>query len=231
MFLFSQRTNHFFSYFIVSFCSIICIVNFYSFLTSALTGFFFLIVNIFVSALMVIFARNPINALFFLISTFFNTSILLVILSNDFLAIIFVLIYIGAISVFFLFMIMMLNVNSNGTKGIANKMYRLSVFKMCFFLSSGFTLFGLLTQFLHVGLEKNLVLSYNFTASKFSGFALSANTYELIGHFFYTYYSVPLILIGIFLLVIMIGVIILPIVVQRFMLPTKIISSVFLKTR
>jgi NADH-quinone oxidoreductase subunit J len=202
-------------------------INFYSFFTSTLTGFFFLIVNILVSALMVLLAKNPINALFFLISTFFNTSIFLVILNHDFLAIVFVLIYIGAISVFFLFMIMMLNVNA----GKIDKHHRASLLlKVGFIGVSFFTTFGILSCFLRVGLEKNLILAHNFTSSKFHGFALSVNTYELIGHFLYTYYSLSLLLVGIFLLVIMIGVIVLPVVVQRFTAPTKMVSSVFLKS-
>jgi len=57
----------------------------------------------------VILANNPIFSLFFLITLFFSSVLLLFSLKIEFLAMIYLIIYIGAISILFLFVIMIFN--------------------------------------------------------------------------------------------------------------------------
>lgn len=178
---------------------------------------------------MVILAKNPINALFFLISTFFNSSLLLIAVNIDFLAIIFVIVYIGAISVFFLFMIMMLNISGLESLRQQGKPGRL-VLQSFFFIVSLLVSVYFLVNFLAFGFDKNLMLAQNLTSLKFNAFFLTGNVYEIIGHYMYTYYGVSLVLISIFLLVVMIGVIVLPVLVQKDSTTLKKGSSVFLRT-
>ncbi len=64
-----------------------------------------------VSALMVIFARNPVHSVLFLILAFVNASGLFVLLGAEFLAMILVVVYVGAVAVLFLFVVMMLDVD------------------------------------------------------------------------------------------------------------------------
>jgi NADH:ubiquinone oxidoreductase subunit 6 (subunit J) len=59
---------------------------------------------------MLLFTNNPINAVLFLICIFLNFSILLILLGFNFLGLVFLLIYIGAIAIFFLFILMMINI-------------------------------------------------------------------------------------------------------------------------
>jgi NADH-quinone oxidoreductase subunit J len=201
--------------------------NLFIFFTSSLVGFFFFAINIIMSALMVVFSRNPINSLFFLIATFFNTSIFLVLLDMDFLAIVFIIVYVGAIAVFFLFMIMLLNISSYGTFFLS------PVEKVCnliYLLTASIGSGTLLVQFLRLGLEKNMFSSLNPTQLKFGFFELHKNIYGLIGHFFYTYYGFSLILISVFLLILMVGVIILPVFSQKYRVTIYKSNPIFLKT-
>jgi NADH:ubiquinone oxidoreductase subunit 6 (subunit J) len=58
----------------------------------------------------VVFSINPIHSILFLILVFFNISGILILLGLEYFALIFIIIYVGAISVLFLFIIMMLNI-------------------------------------------------------------------------------------------------------------------------
>lgn len=63
------------------------------------------------AALRVITARNPVHAVLFLVLAFFSASCLWMQLRAEFLAIVLVLVYVGAVMVFFLFVVMMLDIN------------------------------------------------------------------------------------------------------------------------
>ncbi|VAV97095.1 NADH-ubiquinone oxidoreductase chain J [hydrothermal vent metagenome] len=63
------------------------------------------------SAVMVIFARNPVHSVLFLILTFVNAAGLFVIIGAEFLAMILIVVYVGAVAVLFLFVVMMLDID------------------------------------------------------------------------------------------------------------------------
>ncbi len=63
------------------------------------------------SALMVVFAKNPVRAVLFLILAFFSAAGLFVLLGAEFLAMILVIVYVGAVAVLFLFVVMMLDID------------------------------------------------------------------------------------------------------------------------
>ena len=62
------------------------------------------------SSVLVITSKNPVVAVIFLISLFINTAVYLILLGIGFVGISYIIIYIGAITVLFLFIIMMLNI-------------------------------------------------------------------------------------------------------------------------
>ena len=64
------------------------------------------------SAVMVISARNPVHSVLFLILAFFNAAGLFVLMGAEFLAMILVVVYVGAVAVMFMFVVMMLDINS-----------------------------------------------------------------------------------------------------------------------
>jgi NADH-quinone oxidoreductase subunit J len=63
-----------------------------------------------ISAAMTIAASNPVHSVFYLIFTFVNVSALFFLLGVEFLAVIFLIVYVGAVSILFLFVVMMLNI-------------------------------------------------------------------------------------------------------------------------
>lgn len=73
--------------------------------------FYFLTFLALLSALMVIFTRNPIHSVLYLILTFFAIVGHYILLNAQFLAIVHLIVYLGAIMVLFLFSIMFLNIN------------------------------------------------------------------------------------------------------------------------
>ena len=73
--------------------------------------YFFSAVLVF-SAGAVITVRNPIHAALFLVLAFFTSAALWLLLEAEFLAITLVLVYVGAVMVLFLFVVMMLDINT-----------------------------------------------------------------------------------------------------------------------
>lgn len=68
------------------------------------------------SALAVIMVRNSVHAALFLVLTFFTAAGLWLLLQAEFLAIALVLVYVGAVMVLFLFVVMMLDINTESTR-------------------------------------------------------------------------------------------------------------------
>jgi NADH-quinone oxidoreductase subunit J len=66
-----------------------------------------------VSAFRVITARNPVHAALFLVLSFFTAACVWMLLKAEFLAIALVLVYVGAVMVLFLFVVMMLDINTD----------------------------------------------------------------------------------------------------------------------
>jgi len=63
------------------------------------------------SALCVIFARNPVHSVLWLILAFFNAAGLMLLVGAEFVAMLVVIVYVGAVAVLFLFVVMMLNID------------------------------------------------------------------------------------------------------------------------
>jgi len=64
------------------------------------------------SATMVVSSRNPVHSVLFLILGFFNAAALFLLAGAEFLAMILVIVYVGAVAVLFLFVVMMLDVDT-----------------------------------------------------------------------------------------------------------------------
>ncbi len=80
---------------------------------SATTALFYLFSAILLlSAFRVITARNPVHAVLFLVLTFFQASMIWMLLKAEFLSLTLVLVYVGAVMVLFLFVVMMIDFNT-----------------------------------------------------------------------------------------------------------------------
>jgi NADH-quinone oxidoreductase subunit J len=89
-------------------------------------AFYFLSILAIFSALMVVFSRNPVHSVLYLVVTFFSIAGHYFLMNSQFLAMVHIIVYAGAIMVLFLYVIMMLNLNtdtepnkSNWVKGAA----------------------------------------------------------------------------------------------------------------
>jgi NADH-quinone oxidoreductase subunit J len=68
------------------------------------------------SAVMVITQSNPVRCVLFLVLAFFSSAVLWILLKAEFLALILVLVYVGAVMTLFLFVVMMLNIDTESMK-------------------------------------------------------------------------------------------------------------------
>ena len=77
--------------------------------------------TILLSSLLVISSKNPVLSIVFLILVFFNAAGYLILTGINFLGISYLLIYIGAITVLFLFVIMLLDINLEEITEVGNQ--------------------------------------------------------------------------------------------------------------
>lgn len=85
-----------------------------------LYAFYFISFLAIMSALMVVFSRNPIYSVLYLVITFFCVACHYLILNAQFLAAVHVIVYAGAIMVLFLYVIMLLNLNKDSEQHKSN---------------------------------------------------------------------------------------------------------------
>jgi NADH-quinone oxidoreductase subunit J len=96
------------------------------------------------SAIMVITQNNPVRCVLFLVLGFFSSSVLWILVSAEFLALILVLVYVGAVMTLFLFVVMMLDIDSESIKA-----------HLIRYLPFGLILVALLTGLLLVAVPEN----------------------------------------------------------------------------
>jgi NADH-quinone oxidoreductase subunit J len=87
--------------------------------------FWFLSSLALVSAIMVLISKNPIHSVLWLIAVFFAISGHYILLNAQFLAIVNLIVYAGAIMVLFLFVVMLMNLNSD-TEPQKNNMLKIA---------------------------------------------------------------------------------------------------------
>jgi NADH-quinone oxidoreductase subunit J len=75
--------------------------------------FYFLSFLAILSALLVVFSKNPVHSVLYLVITFFAIAGHYILLNAQFLAVVHVIVYAGAIMVLFLYVIMLLNLNAD----------------------------------------------------------------------------------------------------------------------
>ena len=77
----------------------------------ALIAFYLFAAITIASAVLVIFARNPVHSVLWLILAFFNAAGLMLLVGAEFIAMLLVIVYVGAVAVLFLFVVMMLDID------------------------------------------------------------------------------------------------------------------------
>lgn len=145
------------------------------------------------SAIAVILSKNSVRAVLFLVLTFFAMAGLWMTLQAEFLSIILVLVYVGAVMVLFLFVVMMLDIDSAATRGGFTRYLPLGIIVSLTFI------FGLI-----YALFPNFGMDYT---SSFTEHALNYSNIKTLGELLYTEYLYPLEIAGVLLLVAMIAAI------------------------
>jgi NADH-quinone oxidoreductase subunit J len=146
-----------------------------------------------VAAFMVITARSTVHAALYLVLSFFNAACIWMLLRAEFLAIALVLVYVGAVMVLFLFVVMMLDINTDS-------------------LRQGFWQHFPLAGFVGalIALEMALVLKGGFRladAPAATAQALEYGNTRMLGIEIYTQYLYPLQIAAVLLLVAIIAAI------------------------
>ena len=167
-------------------------------LAHSLFFYFFSTIAVF-SAIMVIVSRNTVYSVFFLILVFVSVSILFIMIGAEFLGMIMLIVYVGAVSVLFLFVVMMLNVGEKAImppirKGLINNISIGSIVGVIIFLEllvviGGWKYTGTFVSLSSANLSQNLT-----------------NT-QALGNILYTEYIHLFQISGMILLVAMIGAI------------------------
>lgn len=147
-----------------------------------------------ISSFLVVTVRNPIYSVFSLIFAFVNAAGLFLLLGAEFVAMITLVVYVGAVIVFFLFIIMMLDIDIE----VAEPRKKRG------FLGSFFI--GILAAELIVCASNFMVFS---AEGELSRLVFKGNNVENIGKVLYTQYAYPLEISGFILLLSMIGAIVL----------------------
>jgi NADH-quinone oxidoreductase subunit J len=145
------------------------------------------------AAFRVITARSPVHATLFLVLSFFSASCIWILLEAEFLAIALVLVYVGAVMVLFLFVVMMLDINTDGFRQGFWKHFPVAAFV------------GVL-----ISLEMALVLIPGFALNAPSVgdvAAASGGNTKMLGVEIYTRYLYPLQIAAVLLLVAIIAAI------------------------
>ena len=158
---------------------------------SVYIDFFFIALAIFYS-FCIIFSKNPVHSVLYLILVFLNISFLFLKYSIEFLGIFLIIIYVGAISILFLFVIMMLKL-----KRIENISNTQSFIVIIFFF------FQLIT-IIPISLTEN-----NFYLINWVNYLDTLTNVHSFGQILYTYYFIFILILGLVLLLALISAVIL----------------------
>lgn len=165
-------------------------------------SYFFLLL-VLAASLMVILSKNPILSVFFLILAFILSAVLLLLLGVEFMAVVLLMVYVGAISVLFLFVVMLLNLRLVELHSMFFSYFSVGWFLLFFTIVVFFMILGL-----DYGLFKSVFfLEDNFFDSLLVGAARYNITY--LGNVLYNVYGHLVLIAGLVLLLAMMASIVL----------------------
>ncbi|MEY3194060.1 MAG: hypothetical protein RIQ78_156 [Bacteroidota bacterium] len=141
-----------------------------------------------ITALLMVFSKNPVHSVLYLILTFFAIAGQYVLLNAQFLAVVHIIVYAGAIMVLFLFVLMLLNLNED------SEPQKSSLWK----IGAGITS-GLLLVTLVGALKGSIQLDLPETGNP------SVGLVENLGQVLFTDFVVPFEMAGILFLAAMVG--------------------------
>jgi len=185
------------------------------------------------SGILVIVSKNPIVSVLFLIGLFLSIACYLIILGMNFIGISYLLVYVGAVSILFLFILMLINVRISELLNETSNSIPLAILII---LAFDYPVYKILpysiTLYLQDTLNGTWYNNYNYTINKLSSIKdISPNNSEIsyvtskiwdgnlsetshittIGNILYSSHSIWLIITSIILLLAMVGAIVITI--------------------
>ncbi len=179
----------------------------------------FLYIAAIICGILVIITKNPIVSVLFLIGLFLSISCYLILLGLNFIGLSYLLVYIGAVSILFLFILMLINIRiSELLIDTSNSIPLAIILGISFNYSVNNILPYILannnyniSNIIKVFTLSNDVELYHVTSKLWDGFLSETSHITSIGNIIYTNYSIWLILTSIILLLAMVGAIIITI--------------------
>lgn len=180
-------------------------------------GYFPLVLDILsflsiILAVLVITTKNPVISVLYLIGLFFSIACYLISIGITFIGISYLLVYVGAVSILFLFILMLINIRVSELITETKNSIPL-VFIVALVFENAYNIIFpqenlLHDSFIHVNDYNKLnVIAYNNWENNMNEF----NHISSIGNVMYTNYSIWLILVSIVLLLAMVGAIVITI--------------------
>ena len=192
-----------------------------SYLIEMLNFFFLLSV---LCGIFVIISRNPVISILYLIGLFSSIACYLIILGLNFIGLSYLIIYIGAVSILFLFILMLINVRISELQNNTSNSLPLAAMIIIFFnyvLSYDSLTHNIINNNI-MNIFWNYIITYNkiyfdientflVTSKIWDGYLIDNNHITSIGNILYTSHSLWLIIASLILLLAMTGAIIITI--------------------
>lgn len=183
------------------------------------------------SGILVIISKNPIVSVLFLIGLFLGLACYLIILGISFIGLSYLLVYVGAVSILFLFILMLINVRVSELLSNTSNVIPLAlltgisfIYPVYQLLPSSLTVFSINNLFFNISMYKNYSSYISnisnsgdnrfivFVTSMLWDGSLSETTHiTSLGNIMYTSYSIWLIITSVILLLAMVGAIVITI--------------------
>jgi NADH-ubiquinone oxidoreductase chain 6 len=187
------------------------------------------------SGILVIISKNPIVSVLFLIGLFLSIASYLMVLGINFIGLSYLLVYVGAVSILFLFILMLINVRLSELLSNPNNSIPLGIL---IGISFNYPVYEILPNFNNNIYDSNIILGHIFyndysnnliellkltntklnndkipfaTSKVWDGYLAETSHITSIGNIMYSSYSIWLILTSIILLLAMVGAIVITI--------------------
>jgi len=173
------------------------------------------VISIF-SGIFIIISKNPVVSVLFLISLFSSISCYLIIIGIKFIGLSYLLVYVGAVSILFLFILMLINIRVSELISDTSNNIPLAILAiLAFFIPFSNILPKTSSDINEVNMQiKNNIISdsvFIVSSDNWEGNIVDVSDIMSIGNIMYTSYSMWLILTSIILLLAMVGSIVITI--------------------
>lgn len=167
--------------------------------------------------ILVIISKNPIISVLFLIGLFLSISCYLILIGLTFIGLAYLLVYIGAVSILFLFILMLINVRISEllTDNVNSIPLAILLGSLVDFSINNVLPYMMITNdSLWYSIDKNKILA-TVTSAFWDGYLADITHITSIGNILYSNYSIWLIITSIILLLAMVGSIVITIKPQE----------------